>query len=188
MNPTLWRTCRVLSGKTRIELLRRIVQRPGLSVSDLAGLARIGLPRASQELRRLQSRGLAKAVRDGPVVRYHPVPDPQVPSAEPLLMALFIAFRDAGNRADKDIPRIAKAFSQPRRIVMARILARGSIDLPALSRLAHIPRAALFRHLDVLRRLGFVAKNDRKQLVWISVPHPLARRLEQLMCQVPVSS
>ena len=49
LSPTLWRTCRVLSGTTRLSLLQRIIRSPGLCVSDLAAAEGISLGRASQE-------------------------------------------------------------------------------------------------------------------------------------------
>lgn len=36
LNPTLWRTCRMLAGTTRIRLLRELHTHPGQSVSELA--------------------------------------------------------------------------------------------------------------------------------------------------------
>ena len=76
LHPTLWRTCRVLAGPTRLRLLRRVIARPGLTVQQLADAQDIGKSRASQELRRLQSRGLIQARRKSARVAYHPVPDP----------------------------------------------------------------------------------------------------------------
>ena len=92
LHPTLWRTCRVLAGSTRLNLLRLVVATPGHTVSRLAEEAGIGLSRASQELRRLQSRGLLRATRTGSFVHYRPEPDPQVPDAKPLLLAMKTLF------------------------------------------------------------------------------------------------
>ena len=92
LHPTLWRTCRVLSGETRLKLLRLIIATPGKTVSRLAEETGIGLSRASQELRRLQSRGLVQTVRKGSFVHYLPDPDPQVPDAKPLLLAMKATF------------------------------------------------------------------------------------------------
>ena len=61
--PTLWRTCRVLAGATRLALLRLIIESPDLRVADLAALAGLSESRTSQELRRLQARGLVQALR-----------------------------------------------------------------------------------------------------------------------------
>ena len=76
LSPTLWRTCRVLAGGTRLALLRRVIKHPGLSVSELVAAEKIDLARASQELRRLQARGIVDVEREGRRVRYFPEPDP----------------------------------------------------------------------------------------------------------------
>ena len=87
LTPTLWRTCRVLSGATRLELLRRIIEMPDQCVAELTEALGLSETRASQELRRLQSRGLVQVAREGRWVRYRPVTVPKVPSAKPLLAA-----------------------------------------------------------------------------------------------------
>lgn len=101
LHPTLWRTCRVLAGPTRLRLLRRVIARPGLTVQQLADAQDIGKSRASQELRRLQSRGLIQARRKSARVAYHPVPDPLVATAKPLLEAMKTAFASTAPRQDR---------------------------------------------------------------------------------------
>jgi len=88
LNPTVWRTCRVLSHPGRLRLLQEVLRQPERSVSQLAEDLSIGVSDASQQLRRLQSRGLLKRTCRGLEVIYRPIPDPQVPSAKPLLLAL----------------------------------------------------------------------------------------------------
>lgn len=182
LSPTLWRTCRVLSGKTRLALLRRVVNDPGLTVSNLADSLAISLPRASQELRRLQSRGLVRAVREGPFVRYQPLPDPQVPTAKPLLTALVRTFRKYSLAADLHSIRIASGYSQPRRIKMVRELLRGSRDLNTLCYNTGIPRTSLMRHLLILWSCGLVVRRG-KQYLFVADPHPLARCLVRIVRQ-----
>ena len=125
LNTTLWRTCRVLSGKVRLDLLRRILERPDQSVSMLAEASNLSHPRTSQELRRLQSRGLVQAVRSGRWVCYRPVPDPQVPSAKPLLAAMKAALARNSPEADAQTIRVAKAYSHQRRLDIVRELLGG---------------------------------------------------------------
>ena len=91
LSPTLWRTCRVLAGGTRLALLRRVIKHPGLSVSELAAADKIDLARASQDLRRLQSRGLLRRHQAGVHVLFRPLPDPQVATAAPLLKAVQVS-------------------------------------------------------------------------------------------------
>ena len=47
LHPTLWRTGRMLSGNTRLELFRRVVAHPDQTVSELAAQVGISLPRTS---------------------------------------------------------------------------------------------------------------------------------------------
>lgn len=175
LHPTLWRTCRVLSGKTRLDLLRRVIRSPEQSVTDLASQLQISLPRASQELRRLQSRGLIQAGRTGQQVHYRPVPDPLVSTAAPLLKAMqetFCQFPDS----DEEALRIAIGFSHPRRLVIARLLLIGPMDTPTLESLSGMSRDALNRHLLKLQAAGFV-RREARQIQIEDPPHPLAQSL-----------
>lgn len=178
--PTLWRTCRVLSGETRLHLLRLVVDRPGQTVSELAEQIKISLPRASQELRRLQSRGLIQAVRNGRYVRYGPVPDRLVPSARPLLQAMQETFRIFPAAEDAQIIRIATAFSHARRLKIARLLLKGPWPSAWLAESAGMSRNALHRHLRDFRAAGLVRWNGR-MLSLVESPHPLAKSLLALL-------
>ena len=124
LNPTLWRTCRALAGPKRLGLLRQILQNPGRNVSKLAEVTRIGESDASQELRRLQSRGLLRRSLQGAQVIYRPIPDPQVASAAPLLKALQAVWAEASVN-DEDLIRIATGLAHERRVEIARILRQG---------------------------------------------------------------
>lgn len=184
MNPTLWRTCRVLEGPTRRQLLRRIVLHPGQTVSELADAMKLSLPRASQELRRLQSRGLIQASRAGRRVRYRAAPDPQVPSAAPILSALRNVFQRHTTSADETTQRTAAAFSHTRRIAVVRQLLRAPLSGPALSAATDIPAQSLARHLRLLQKLGFVTR--RRQVYRFSAGrHPLAQCMARLIKQRP---
>ncbi|MBP7831143.1 MAG: ArsR family transcriptional regulator [Kiritimatiellae bacterium] len=180
MNPTLWRTSRVLAGETRLGLLRLIVQYPDRTVSNLAERAGISQSRASQELRRLQSRGLVRAVRSGPIVRYRPVTDPQVPSANPLLTALQKAFAREPNADHAEIIRIAKGFSHTRRLAVLRTLCQEPADLRTLIQTTGISRASLQRHVRTLKACGLVARYGRMYRV-LPGSHPLLVCLIRLL-------
>ncbi|MBU1694846.1 MAG: ArsR family transcriptional regulator [Verrucomicrobia bacterium] len=180
LHPTLWRTCRVLAGVTRLRLLRQICRVPGLRVSDLATLEGIGESRASQELRRLQSRGLVQAVRMGRRVRYWPLPDPQVPAAKPLLNALETAFRRSPRSVETEGLRIASAFSHPRRLAIIQVILRGPRNFGALSGAVGFSRAALNRHLRILQARGLVERRAGGYR-WKADPHPLTQCLVRLV-------
>ena len=184
LHPTLWRTCRMLSGKTRLDLLRRVIDSPEQTVSDLARHLDISLPRASQELRRLQSRGLIQANRRGMNLLYRPVPDPLVSTAAPLLQAMKETFRRYPATDDEQAIRIATGFSHVRRLVIARLLRIGPMDTRELEALAGMSRDALNRHLLTLKAAGCV-RREGKRIHLEDNPHPLAQCLIGILKDSP---
>lgn len=176
LHPTLWRTCRVLAGPTRLKLLRLVVATPGITVSRLAEDAGIGLSRASQELRRLQSRGLLQVERKGPFVHYLPEPDPLVPDAKPLLLALKATFARTATSKDAHIPPMAAALSHPRRILILRELCDGPRTIPMLQAALHISFSTLFQHLRTLEH-GHLVQRQIPVYRLARLSHPLAKAL-----------
>ena len=88
LNPTLWRTCRVLANEKRLLCLKAVLEQPGRSVGELAERVCISEALASELLRALQARGLIQANRQSRWVYYSPKPDPMVVDARPLLEVL----------------------------------------------------------------------------------------------------
>ena len=162
LNPTLWRTCRILAGPTRLALLRRLLKDPGQTVTRLATAENLRLARASQELRRLQSRGLLQAERTGAWVRYRPLPDPQVPSARPILQAVTEMFCRFPAAVDAQILATAAGLSHARRIELIRALRAGPAELARLRILVPMPSISLWRHLHELEVRGWVAHDGRR--------------------------
>lgn len=180
LTPTLWRTGRVLAGPTRLELLGRIIASPNQCVGELAEATGLAETRASQELRRLQARGLVQAVRSGRWVRYRPVPDPKVPSAKPLLEAMKAALARHPSEGDAQTIPVAKAFSHERRLKMLRWLENGPCGGEELRFMAGLSKPALFRHLQVLKRGGLV-RRTKNGWEWTPNPHPLAKAMRSLL-------
>lgn len=182
LNPTLWRTCRMLSGSTRIKLLRQLHDRPGQNIATLASTLGICRPFASQEMRRIQSRGLLKPVRCGASLVYQPCADPQVSSAAPLLKAVQAALDTWPPHRDLEMAIIAAGLAHERRIAMAQSL----MQSPKTSRqlLAEVPMAPCSwqLHIHALKASGFIAAHD-KQLSFRTPAHPLGRALAKLLRQ-----
>lgn len=180
LNPTLWRTCRVLAGATRLRLLQRLLKDPGRTVSALAEAEQISRPRASQELRRLQSRGLLRAERRGAEVRYWPLPDPQVGSAAPILRALEKGLHTASAAGREEIRRLAAGPAHPRRVEILRVLQAGPQTVKDLCRITQIPFRAMHRHLHCLQASGWAMADAERWQMQIP-PHPLADCLRRLL-------
>ena len=180
LSPTLWRTCRILAGVTRLSLLRRIIQVPGQCVSDLAKAEKISKPRASQELRRLQSRGLVQVERRGRYVRYYPESDPLVSSAKPLLQAMRATFRQIPPEMNDQVAKTAMGLSHAKRMAVVRVLREGPRDIHELAATLRMPVETVRHHMDFLKDGGWV---ECTATVWklAAIDSPLAKCLMKLL-------
>ena len=179
LNPTLWRTCRALSGRTRLGLLRHVLEQPGSNVSQHAEHLAIGISDASQELRRLQSRGLLKRSCQGAAVVYLPIPDPQVPSAAPLLKALQAAWNGTPGNIE-EVARRAMGLACERRVSIVRALAQQPRSAVDLANLVRTGPDNLKKHLRILRESGWVTKQN-KTFVLCPATHPVQAALLKLL-------
>ena len=170
----------MLSGKTRLALLRRLLKEPGQIVTRLAEEEGVSVPRASQELRRLQSRGLLQAERRGAYVVYRPLPDPQVSSAQPILEAVGETFVRFPSAATEQIVATASGLSHARRIDLVRTLRMGETEVDRLAEAVPMPAISLWRHLRELEVRGWV---ERAGKVWRLAANesPLAKCLLKLV-------
>ena len=182
LNPTLWRTCKMLTGHTRIRLLRALLDHPGEGVSALGRRAGIGESAASQELRRIQSRGLLQAERRGVYLAYRMAADPQVPSAAPLLKAIQSTLASLPPERDPEMAAIAAGLSHERRIQIVRALMEGPRPASKIQSAVRISDHPFQAHLATLLASGFAARC--RGGVQFRVPeHPLAKALAKLLRQ-----
>lgn len=180
LNPTLWRTCKMLSGSTRIRLLRQLHRHPGLNVRELGAAVGIKRADASQELRRIQSRGLLKSARQGCPLIYSMHPDPQVASAAPLLKAIEAALTSRPAERDWEMCVLANGLAHERRIRIAQALLESPRSLADLAPIVNIPAPSLARHVHTLIHSGFAVR--RNERIHFAAPrHPLARALVVLL-------
>ena len=168
LNPTLWRTARVLANERRLDVLRALYRADaGMLVSHVARACHLSVSNASQILRALQGRGFLRAERRSGFVRYYPAADPQVPSAVPLNDVL----RRELTRAEPEIRELMDdltAYTHPRRLSMVRQLASGVREPDALCRVCRLSRQAFARHLDKLQRRGVAG--ERKGVLVLRKP------------------
>ena len=155
LQPTLWRTCRVLANRVRLGMVMAVFQQPGQSVSAIAIRLNLPLPVASTYLRALEARGLLVARRMGRHVNYRPAPtDATTPGAE-IAAALKTAFRTE-NVPIETVFQLATAFTHPRRADIFRAVQAKPRTLLEIQKCTGIPAPALNRHLRKLESRGFV--------------------------------
>ena len=162
LNPTLWRTCRVLANEKRLLCLKAVLEQPGSSVGDIAERVCISEALASELLRALQARGLIQAKRQSRWVYYSPKPDPLVVDARPLLGALKRALLVEGRSASEMIHALT-AFTHPRRLEILRCLQKAAVDVSMddLAASTRISLPALYRHLVKLTACELVSCDEK---------------------------
>jgi DNA-binding transcriptional ArsR family regulator len=146
-----------LANAKRIRCLKAVLTEPDITVGEVAEHAAIAENHAGECLRSLQARGLIEARRQSRWVRYRPVPDPLVPSARPLLLALRKALLTE-KYAESVVIRTLTAFTHPRRLtILCHLQSVGKVSHEDLVQATSISSPALFRHLAKLASLLLAA-------------------------------
>ena len=184
LNPTLWRTCRVLMNEIRLRLFWAVAANADrLNVTGIARLLGIPQPVATNGLRALQSRGLIGVRRERYSVYYNLSEDRSLPAATRLRDAFVSYFESQElppNWTDEIMVQL-KAFSHFNRLAMLRRLAHGEATKADLEKSAGVVVKTVEHHLHYLSRAGLVAgrSDDAGLGVYRLVPqkHPVVCEL-----------
>jgi DNA-binding transcriptional ArsR family regulator len=179
--PTLWRTCRVLANRKRLQTLALLSRQPNQTVSAVAERMSLSMPAASQYLRALEARGLLICRRVGGRVEYRLSAGTRGGAAGDIIEALRRVF-PRGARSIEPIFKLATAFTHPRRIEVFRAMTTGADTFAELQAATHLPTRAIARHLAKLEARGFL-KNERARYVVTRQHHPFGRVLARLATQ-----
>jgi DNA-binding transcriptional ArsR family regulator len=158
LQPTLWRTCRVLANRTRLRIPTLLVNESPQTVSEVAVRLELPLPVTSQSLRALEARGLLTARRAGRCVRYRFTPS-ATGAAGDLLAPLQLVFRRGPSPIDT-LYRLSTAFTHPRRLQIFQALQKSAARPGQVQAATGISGPALWRHLRKLQARGFVRCRD----------------------------
>jgi DNA-binding transcriptional ArsR family regulator len=176
--PTLWRTCRVLANRNRLQTLALLLQQPNQTVSAIAERMSLSMPATSQYLRALEARGLLTCRRVGRRVEYRPVAGTSEDAAAEIVKALRLAFPGKAQPIE-GIFKLATGFTHPRRVEVFRALTNGADSFVKLQAATNLPARALSRHLAKLEARGFV-KVEAAHYVAPIQRHPFGRALARL--------
>ena len=178
LNPTLWRTARVLANEERLRVLRRIYMEAPRNVTEVGRRERISKSRASQILRALQSRGLIRPQRVGVWVCYTPEVNASVEQAGPLATALRKVLAISNPDYQAMLARLT-AFTYPRRIAIVQAIANGAATRAEVAAACRLCPQVLGRHLAKLIRRGVVTE-EKGRLALTSPIDPLSAALRAL--------
>ncbi|HKS36305.1 MAG TPA: helix-turn-helix domain-containing protein [Verrucomicrobiae bacterium] len=177
LQPTLWRTCRVLANRRRLKILGVLLRQSPQTVSSLSRQLKLPLPVASQSLRALEGRGLLTSRRIGRRVDYRP----SVANSN-VTRGVVRSVRLAFHRDPAPVETLFKrstAFTHPRRIEIFRALDAQASTLPQIQAATRISVRALVRHLRKLEARGFVNCRNGIYTV-VNPPDAFGRALAQL--------
>lgn len=178
LQPTLWRTCRVLASRRRLQILGHLFREGPCSVKQLAQDLEWADTTTTINLRALNARGLLQARRIGTFVQYDIGADPTIPEAKMLLDVLKPVLCTRQDAADFLI-RHFTAFTHPRRILIVATIGKREMGVRQLRERTAISRQALDRHLDKLIARGYlVARGSSFRCA--RPRHPLPRKLLSL--------
>jgi DNA-binding transcriptional ArsR family regulator len=178
LQPTLWRTCRVLANRARLRILGILMQHPGQTVSQVARRLEMALPVTSQYLRALEARGLLTVHRSGLRVMYRIADTTPQGSAHRLTAALRLVFERESTPVES-LFKVATAFTHPRRIEVFRTLKQEARTFEQLQTATGISVRALVRHVNKLEARGFVV-STRGRYRAVSSSDPVGRELARL--------
>ena len=176
--PTLWRTCRVLANRKRLQILALLIRQPDQTVSTVADRMSLSMPAASQYLRALEARGLVTCRRVGRRVEYQVGAGTSKGAAGEIVKALHRVFRRRAQPTEV-IFKLATGFTHARRIEVFRALTNGADSSAKLQAATKMPARALARHLAKLEARGFV-ESEREVFTLRNQTHPLGRVLARL--------
>ena len=159
LQPTLWRSCRVLANRRRLRILGLLVREPDLTVSTVARQLKLTLPAASQSLRALEARSLLSVRRVGSRAQYRLAVESPARPLHGLVGALRNGFRRDPEFAET-VFRLATAFTHPRRIGVFRALQADGMTPRQLRAVLAISRFSLMRHLTKLESRGFLVRRE----------------------------
>lgn len=170
----------MLSGETRLRLLSHLHQHPGQYVTEIAKAIGIGVSDASQELRRIQSRGILQAEYQGAKLIYRFGADPLVYSAAPILKALRSALSKGTTDEVVRIRAIALGLGHRKRIALIQALRKSPKNAYALQQAAHVAYAGIRLHLQTLLASGLI-RSEGRTYKYVPPSHPLAKALVNLL-------
>lgn len=182
LSPTLWRTCRALANRHRLQILKLLFQQRSQTVSAVADALDLSVSAASQYLRLLNSRGLIQANRLGRFVVYCAVPNEAISGTPEILRDVKATF--ARSREPVTLVfRLATAFTHPRRIRIVNALDGNSMSFLDLKQRTRISAQALERHLPKLEAREMIEADQTGATPIYRLGHPrnkLGRTLLQL--------
>jgi hypothetical protein len=185
MNPTLWRTCRMLANARRLRIIHQLIGKDPQTLTQLATACKMSASACSQYTRQITARGLCRETRRGRYAFFDLHPDPMISYSASLLNALIKSLKHAKSHYMEQIADLT-AYTHVSRIRIVRHIAQHEVSRTCEMKSGlHISKPALIRHINKLIRRnrlqavktgGYQLVQPRtvlaRELLYIAVGHP----------------
>jgi len=181
LNPTLWRTCRMLANVRRLNIIKHLVGKEPLTLTQLATVCKMSVPACSQYTRQITARGLCREIQKGRYAYFDLYPDQSIPFSAILLQSVVASLRDAKKDFKEQMADLT-AYTHVRRIKIVNfIAAKGSARLCDMQHELHISESALLRHISKLLRRSVISLSDDERYHLCNPPTLLAKELKRIV-------
>jgi len=181
LNPTLWRTCRVLANIRRLNIIQHLSCKAPLTLTQLATVCKMSLPSCSQYTRQITARGLCRETQKGRYAYFDLYPDPAIPFSSILLQGIVASLKYAKKDYKEQMADLT-AYTHVRRIKIVNFIAsKGSVRLCDMQHELHISESALLRHINKLLRRNVVSLSDDERYHLANPPTLLAKELKRIV-------
>jgi len=177
LNPTLWRTCRMLANARRLRIIHQLIDKEPQTLTQLAKACKMSVSACSQYTRHITARGLCREIRNGRFAYFDLYADPSIPYSASLLKAVILSVK-ASKRDYKQQLADLTAYTHISRIRMMRYVVQHGVSSASVMQCAlHISKPALFRHLDKLIKRNVLQSVETGGYQWVKPKSVLAREL-----------
>ena len=177
LNPTLWRTCRMLANSRRLKIIQHLIDNGPLTLTELATASSMSLPACSQYTRQITARGLCRETRKGTYAFFDLYPDPSIPYSPYLLLGIIESLLRKKQDYTEPIADLT-AYTHVRRIMIVNYLFKEeSARLCDMQQDLPISEAALLRHLNKLISRKVVSRSENECYHLLKPPTMLSKKL-----------
>jgi predicted transcriptional regulator len=152
LNPTLWRTCRMLANARRLRIIHHLIDREPQTLTQLAKACKMSISACSQYTRQITARGICREIRNGRFAYFDLYPDPAISYSELLLESLIRSLKLAKQNYKGQIADLTAYTHVSRMRIVRHIKQHGVTSTSEMKRVLHISRPALLRHIQKLKR------------------------------------
>jgi predicted transcriptional regulator len=152
LNPTLWRTCRMLANARRLRIIHQLIDKEPQTLTQLAKACKMSVSACSQYTRHITARGLCREIRNGRFAYFDLYADPAIPYSTSLLKAVIRSVKQSKRDYKQQLAELT-AYTHISRIRIVRYIAQhGVCRICEMQSGLHISKPALIRHVNKLTR------------------------------------